>query len=177
MGSTRCPTLLWRISRRFRRVASTGSTRHRSCCATMPLTWRSCPLGVKETCPLDTDPKLAWAQTHLLENPVEVNAAERHLLLRVPGIGPTTADRIVQERRKGRLTDVSDLRRLGIVVQRAMRFRATRWPHRGPSALLLGSRHALWQFLSLPYASVWCGRMGEFRNVGRQGDSRWPVNS
>ncbi len=80
------------------------------------------PFGSEGDLPLDTDPKLAWAQTHLLENPVEVNAAERHLLLRVPGIGPTTADRIVQERRKGRLTDVSDLRRLGIVVQRAMPF-------------------------------------------------------
>lgn len=80
------------------------------------------PFGSEGDLPLDTDPKLAWAQTHLLESPVEVNAAERHLLLRVPGIGPTTADRIVQERRKGRLTDVSDLRRLGIVVQRAMPF-------------------------------------------------------
>lgn len=80
------------------------------------------PFGREGDLPLDTDPKLAWAQIHLLESPVEVNAAERHLLLRVPGIGPTTADRIVQERRRGRLTDVSQLRRLGIIVQRAMPF-------------------------------------------------------
>ncbi len=80
------------------------------------------PFGEEGDLPLDRDPKLAWAQTNLLERPVEVNTADRRLLIRVPGIGPVTADRVMQARRKGRLTDASHLRSLGIVVQRAMPF-------------------------------------------------------
>ena len=42
--------------------------------------------------PLDTDPKLAWAQTNLSETPIELNRASRSQLLRVPGIGPKSVD-------------------------------------------------------------------------------------
>jgi len=72
--------------------------------------------------PLDRDPKLAWALAHPEQFPVEVNRAGRHLLLRVPGIGPVAAERILQERRKGVLSDLGHLRRLGVRVDRAAPF-------------------------------------------------------
>ena len=47
----------------------------------------------------DVDPKAAWAQKHPERFPVEVNAAPLDELLRVPGVGPTSARAIVQARR------------------------------------------------------------------------------
>ncbi len=64
--------------------------------------------------PGDVDPKRAWADLHLRHNPLEVMQATREQLMRIPGIGPKNADRIIQARRKGRLTDLSHLRQLGI---------------------------------------------------------------
>lgn len=63
---------------------------------------------------LDIDPKRAWADTHLLDDPVEVMTAGREELLRVPGIGPKGAAAILRARRRGRLTDLSHLRKIGI---------------------------------------------------------------
>ena len=77
------------------------------------------PFGVTGNLPLDTDPKLAWAQNHLASAPVELNRASRRDLLRVPGIGPVGATRILRERRRGHLCDLSDLRSLGIAAGRA----------------------------------------------------------
>jgi predicted DNA-binding helix-hairpin-helix protein len=68
--------------------------------------------------PLDEDPKLAWAQAELLENPVEVNRASREDLLRVPGIGRKGAQIIVQERRHNKLHDLQDLRAIGVQTKR-----------------------------------------------------------
>ena len=72
--------------------------------------------------PLESDPKLAWARSHLTHAPVEVNTTDRSGLLRVPGIGPKGAERLLRERRRGRLRDLSDLRKLGIAVRRAAPF-------------------------------------------------------
>lgn len=72
--------------------------------------------------PLDADPKLAWARRHLAHAPVEVNTADRRDLLRVPGIGPKGVEKLLRERRRGRLRDLADLRKFGIVVQRAAPF-------------------------------------------------------
>lgn len=58
--------------------------------------------------PEDADPKVLWARAHPERFPVEVNTAPRDELLRVPGIGPVSADRIVRRRRQGRLTDLQD---------------------------------------------------------------------
>ena len=46
--------------------------------------------------PLDVDPKLAWARVNLQERPVEVNRASKEQLLRVPGIGPGSAEKNYQ---------------------------------------------------------------------------------
>lgn len=72
--------------------------------------------------PLETDPKLAWARLHLVGAPLELNTAERAQLLRVPGIGPKTADAILRERRQGKLRELSDLRKLGVPPMRAAPF-------------------------------------------------------
>lgn len=72
--------------------------------------------------PLETDPKLAWAQANLRETPVEVNRADRRELLRIPGVGPKSADAILAARRRGTLRDLGDLRALGISVSRVAPF-------------------------------------------------------
>jgi predicted DNA-binding helix-hairpin-helix protein len=64
--------------------------------------------------PLDIDPKRAWAEQHLLQAPLEIMTAERAQLLRVPGIGPVGADAILRARRRGRISDLSQLRKLNI---------------------------------------------------------------
>jgi predicted DNA-binding helix-hairpin-helix protein len=72
--------------------------------------------------PLPTDPKLAWAQANLSEHPLEINRAERSELLRVPGIGPKGANAILRARRISKLRDLSMLKRLGVIAERAAPF-------------------------------------------------------
>ena len=67
------------------------------------------------------DPKCNWAVNHPEFFPVEVNRADYEALLRVPGIGVTSARRILQARRCGSL-DAEGLRRLGVVMKRAQYF-------------------------------------------------------
>ncbi|MBT1070226.1 putative DNA modification/repair radical SAM protein [Pelotalea chapellei] len=67
------------------------------------------------------DPKSDWALRHLELFPVEVNRAEYEVLLRVPGIGMRSAQRIVQARRGTRLGEV-ELKKLGVVLKRARYF-------------------------------------------------------
>jgi predicted DNA-binding helix-hairpin-helix protein len=52
------------------------------------------PFDEQGLLPRDKTPKQAWAERNLHE-PVEVNRAPRHVLLKVPGIGPKSADRIM----------------------------------------------------------------------------------
>ncbi|MDD3795260.1 MAG: putative DNA modification/repair radical SAM protein [Lachnospiraceae bacterium] len=67
------------------------------------------------------DPKCDWALGHLEQFPVEVNRADLGELLRVPGIGPKSARRIVQARRFGAL-DYAALKKMGVVLKRALYF-------------------------------------------------------
>ena len=67
------------------------------------------------------DPKEDWAVRHLEQFPVEVNRAPYELLLRVPGIGVRSAQRIVAARRSARLR-FEDLKRIGVVLKRALYF-------------------------------------------------------
>lgn len=67
------------------------------------------------------DPKADWAVRHLEQFPVEVNYASYATLLRVPGIGVKSAQRIVQARRNGRLR-FEDLKKIGVVLKRAVYF-------------------------------------------------------
>jgi predicted DNA-binding helix-hairpin-helix protein len=70
---------------------------------------------------LEVDPKLAWALRNIDRFPVEVMDAPLELLLRVPGIGPVGARRIVRARRSKRL-GFDDLRALNITLKRARHF-------------------------------------------------------
>ncbi len=70
---------------------------------------------------LDIDPKLAFALKHRERFPVDVNAADRELLLRVPGLGVRAVDRIVAARRHARLR-FDDIARLTSGLKRARPF-------------------------------------------------------
>lgn len=72
--------------------------------------------------PLNRDPKMGWAQRNLLEDPVELNRADRETLLRVPGIGPKGAGAILRARRQNKLRDVQALRKIGVVTTRLAPF-------------------------------------------------------
>jgi predicted DNA-binding helix-hairpin-helix protein len=80
------------------------------------------PFTQEGNLPLEIDPKLAWAQANLQENPVELNRAERQELLRVPGIGPWGADSILSARRVGTLRAIDDLRQIGVQTKRLKPF-------------------------------------------------------
>ena len=67
------------------------------------------------------DPKCDWALRHLDQFPVEINNASYEMILRVPGIGVTGARRICRARRYA-ILDFNDLKRMGIVLKRAMYF-------------------------------------------------------
>ncbi|MEW5957988.1 MAG: radical SAM protein [Chloroflexota bacterium] len=80
------------------------------------------PFDAQGNLPLTIDPKLAWAKIHLSQRPVEINRAGRSELLRVPGIGPKTADILIAARRSGRLRELSQLLQLGVQTARAAPF-------------------------------------------------------
>ncbi|MCI8658627.1 MAG: putative DNA modification/repair radical SAM protein [Lachnospiraceae bacterium] len=67
------------------------------------------------------DPKCDWALRHLELFPVEVNRADYGTLLRVPGLGVKSARRILAARRSAVL-DFPDLKKMGVVLKRAMYF-------------------------------------------------------
>lgn len=74
-----------------------------------------------ENLPLELDPKLAWALRHLDFFPVELTKADYEALIRIPGIGPTSAKKIIQARRYGNLSEET-LKKLRIPLKRARFF-------------------------------------------------------
>lgn len=76
------------------------------------------------------DPKCDWALKNLHLFPVEVNTAPYEMLLRIPGVGVLSAQRILAARRVGSL-DFSDLKKLGIVLKRARFFITCRGKYQG----------------------------------------------
>ena len=70
---------------------------------------------------LHIDPKLAWALAHPEFFPIDVNRAPRETLLRVPGFGRRTVDRVVRARRI-RAIRSDDLKRLGVATAKALPF-------------------------------------------------------
>jgi predicted DNA-binding helix-hairpin-helix protein len=68
---------------------------------------------------LDYDPKTAWTLAHPEHFPLEVMRAPRELLVRVPGIGPLAARRLVAARRQTTLRFAGDLRGAGVDIARA----------------------------------------------------------
>ena len=80
------------------------------------------PFDGDDNLPLQLDPKFAWALAHPERFPVEVNTAEPEDLLRVPGIGPISLQRILAMRRTVRFREVDHVRKLGVVAEKARHF-------------------------------------------------------
>ena len=92
------------------------------------------------------DPKAAWVLRNLHLYPIEVNTADLEQLLRVPGIGITHAQRIVQARKYGSIThDV--LRSLGVPLKRSGPFLTCKGRLQGVSP---DNPEMLWQLLADP---------------------------
>lgn len=70
---------------------------------------------------MDFDPKIAWAFRNMDQFPVEVNQAPYKMLLRIPGIGTTSAMRIMKQR-KQHTVNYDDLKKMGVVIKRAKYF-------------------------------------------------------
>ena len=70
---------------------------------------------------MQLDPKCDWALRNLQQFPVEVNKADYSVLLRVPGIGVRSAQRIMKARRIQSL-EFTDIKKLGVVLKRARFF-------------------------------------------------------
>ena len=80
------------------------------------------PFAQDGNLPLHTDPKLAWANANLANTPVEINTADRRQLMRVPGIGVKSADRILRQRKVGKIRELSHLKTMGVPTKRAAPF-------------------------------------------------------
>jgi predicted DNA-binding helix-hairpin-helix protein len=76
--------------------------------------------------PLERDPKVAWALAHPEQFPVDIATASYQAIVRVPGIGVLTARKLVDERRRTIIRDLSDLRKLGVQTTRAAGFLSLR---------------------------------------------------
>ncbi|RAJ25528.1 putative DNA modification/repair radical SAM protein [Pedobacter cryoconitis] len=70
---------------------------------------------------IDIDPKLSWALRNLQHFPVDINVAAYKVILRIPGIGVTSAKKIVQARKFGKLR-IDQLKKIGVAYNRAKYF-------------------------------------------------------
>ena len=91
---------------------------------------------------LDLDPKLAWALKNRHRFPVDVNRADRELLLRVPGLGARAVDKIVVARRHTTLR-LEDVGRLTSGLKRARPFLIAADHHPGGDLDRTGLRDTL----------------------------------
>lgn len=70
---------------------------------------------------VEIDPKLSWALRNLQHFPIDINTASYQMILRVPGIGVGSAQKIVQARKFGKL-HIYQLQNIGISYNRAKHF-------------------------------------------------------
>lgn len=70
---------------------------------------------------LEFDPKLTWAFRNIEKFPIEVNRASYEDLLRIPGFGVLTVNRIIKERR-GALLSYDSLKKMRTALNRAKYF-------------------------------------------------------
>jgi predicted DNA-binding helix-hairpin-helix protein len=66
---------------------------------------------------LTADPKQIWAQMHPEIFPVDINHASKSLLLRVPGLGPITVNRIMEARKQARINSIMELENIDARLQ------------------------------------------------------------
>jgi len=75
-----------------------------------------------ENLSLSIDPKEAWALRHPEAFPVNINRASRFALLRVPGLGPVTVKRILEERKAGTIRHIEDVGKVGVRLEKAKQY-------------------------------------------------------
>ena len=97
----------------------------------------------------DLDPKMAFALHNTALFPLEVNRAAYADLLKVPGIGPKSAARIVAIRRRHRLTSSEELKNTGVVIKRALSFLTINGRFLGSRPLLDKPQHHQYEQLAL----------------------------
>ncbi len=90
--------------------------------------------GASGNLPLARDPKLTWALAHPERFPVEIETADRETLLRVPGLGPKSVERLLSLRRTLARIEPPDLAKLGGYARRAAGFLSFRGRQLGHSA-------------------------------------------
>jgi len=71
---------------------------------------------------LAADPKQVWADRHPKIFPVNVNAASKFELLKVPGLGLVTVERILKQRASGRIRSVEDIGKVGVRLKKASKY-------------------------------------------------------
>jgi predicted DNA-binding helix-hairpin-helix protein len=71
---------------------------------------------------LETDPKKAWALGHPEFFPININKASKFSLLRVPGLGPLTVTRILQQRKQGRISSIENVGKVGVRLKKAKKY-------------------------------------------------------
>lgn len=75
-----------------------------------------------ENLSLTIDPKETWAMRHPEAFPMNINRASRFALLRVPGLGPVTVNRILEQRKAGRISHIEDVGKVGVRLEKAKQF-------------------------------------------------------
>ena len=75
-----------------------------------------------ENLSLSIDPKEAWALRHPEAFPMNINRASRFALLRVPGLGPITVKRILEQRKAGKIRHIEDVGKVGVRLKKAKQY-------------------------------------------------------
>ncbi len=78
-------------------------------------------MGNNENLSLELDPKCSWAIRNIDKFPIEINLSSYDELLRVPGIGPKSAFKIIKARETGSIS-FENLKKMGVVLKRAKYF-------------------------------------------------------
>ena len=71
---------------------------------------------------LNTDPKEVWAKGHPEMFPIDINRASKTSLLKVPGLGPVTVNRIIKKRRMGKIRHIEQVGRVGLRLEKAQKY-------------------------------------------------------
>ncbi len=71
---------------------------------------------------LTSDPKLIWATRHPEFFPINTNTAPKWKLLRVPGLGHITVNRILKRRKIAKLKNIEDLGKAGVRLAKAKKY-------------------------------------------------------
>lgn len=71
---------------------------------------------------LTTDPKQTWADNHPEAFPVNINRATKFDLLKVPGLGPISVNRILKQRKSSRIARIEDIGKAGVRLAKAQEY-------------------------------------------------------